>query len=1189
MAGNGRFEQGHTEMSNKSLHRRLGRSGRHAARSMRRNHIGAGRPIREHFPCELLEQRRLLAVDFQPFLLDVPVNRLDVATGMQSGTTEPMVTVSDFDPGILAVSNQAGLQTSTDAGGVFTATAGYNSFLAGLSIPTQPAATPVTSSGGDTDTAFDADGRLFWTNLARTGTTGVRGIAVAELDPTNPNMQIGATSLLPNTGQNDDKQFLAADTDPLGVSPYRNNLYMAWTRLGGNASGQWEVLFSASSDGGVTWSGPVQISDADGGDNNFGTIDDEGVVWPADVAVAANGDVYVAYHAQPGFLAPSPSDGRGNPDGVSGRTYVARSTDGGQTFTQKTQSFAAGESDVTSNVQSTVGAVPGARFWTLGAGQPFVLVDDARPGNVYVVTNDDPNDDPTSGDAADVVISRSTDNGLNWTTSTISSGPNNSFQFFPAAAIDEFGNIAVAWYDNRAGAVDGNGDFLLDLFATFSTDGGLTWAPEFQVNDQPLTTVTAGTNVRFNGGDLDLDGSTTDIDGDETYRIGEYLGIDLFGGTAYVTWNGNTFAGPNPVGHQAMFDAFAIRGRLTVQGDDNGAPTDDLFQLRRIAGNTDFIEVLVNGQRQYAGLLESLFDITFEGLEGNDRLIVDFSQGDPTAVLGDVRFDGGLGIDTFETQLDVNMDFANDPVGIGAQPVLWIGFGEASIAFNRLEQADLSGGPSANRIDASGFTYGAVTLSGLSGDDTLLGGSGADRLLGGTGADRLEGRNADDLLIGGIPMDSPGAGADLSDDTLFGGRGNDVLIGDNAEPRRGAPPDDLSGGVDQLFGGDGDDRLYGQGGLDALEGGFGADSLYGGHGNDIMLAGAPLSLQTTQWDASADFLEGGFGNDLMYGDSANIFLPAVSDLVLIGGNDTLLGGDGNDTLHGQAGDDEMEGGLGSDSLLGGNGNDAMVGGTRPSLPLWPLDFSADFLDAGAGNDVLLGDNGAAVPLALDSGLTGGADTLRGGRGNDSLYGQAGNDQLEGQLGDDLMLGGRGNDILSGGGGVDVLFGEQGADYLLGGSENDRLEGGSGHDVLHGNEGDDNLAGGDGADILLGWDGSDFLGGGNGRDVLIGGLGRDRLEAEDGEDILIGGITTHDANDSALLAILAEWNSPRTYLERVQNVIDGTGTAIRLNGLFFLSLNVSVLDDGGALDELLGGPADDWFLPLGFDQVLDANP
>lgn len=1131
----------------------------------------------------------MLSVDFQAFLLQAPTNRTDVATGMLSGTTEPMVTVSDFDPGLIAVTNQAGLQASVNAGGTFSATSGYNALLAGLSIPTQPAATPVTSSGGDTDTAFDADGRLFWTNLARTGATGVRGIAVAELDPTNPSVQIGTTALLPNTGQNDDKQFLAADTDPLGISPFRNNLYMAWTRLGGNASGQWEVLFSASSDGGVTWSGPVQISDADGADNMFGNNDDEGVVWPADVAVDANGDVYVAYRAQPGFLAASPSDGRGNPDGISGRTYIARSMDGGQTFTQKNQAFTAGQSDMTANVQSAVGAVPGARFWTTGAGQPFVLADSARPGNIYVITNDDPDNDPTTGDAADVVIARSTDNGLNWSISTISSGPNNSFQFFPAAAIDPFGNIAVAWYDNRSGATDGNGDFLLDLFATYSTDGGLTWAPEFQVNDQPLTTVTAGTAVRFNGADLDFDGSTTDIDGDETYRIGEYLGIDLFAGTAYVSWNGNTFAGPNPNGHQAMFDSFSINGRLTIRGDDSGAPEDDVFELRRIANNSDFIEVLVNGQRQYAGLLESLFDISFQGLGGNDRLIVDFSQGDPTDVLGDVRFDGGVGVDSFQTQLDTDMEFANDPVGIGAQPVLWIGFGQASIAFNRLEQADLSGGGSANRIDASGFTYGSVTLSGGAGNDTLLGGTGADQLLGGTGSDRIEGGRGDDVMIGGIPEDSTGPAADFSDDTLFGGRGNDLLIGDNAAPRRGAPPEPSVGGNDQLLGGDGDDRLYGQGGVDAMEGGFGADSLYGGPGNDIMLAGTPLNLNSTQWDDSADLVEGGLGNDLMYADSANIFLPALSDLVLIGGNDTLRGGDGNDTLHGQAGDDQMEGGLGSDSLLGGNGNDAMVGGTNPSLPQWPLDFSADFLDGGAGNDTLLGDNGTAIPLALDSGLSGGNDTLRGGRGNDLLYGQAANDQIEGQLGDDQLFGGRGNDVLVAEAGVDLLFGEQGADYLAGGSENDRLEGGSGPDLLHGNEGDDDLNGGEGADILLGDEGSDDLLGGAGRDLLIGGLGRDRLEAQDGEDILIGGVTAHDVNDSALNAILAEWNSGRTYLERVQNLIDGTGTDTRLNGLFYLSPGATVLDDGGALDELLGGPADDWFLPFQFDQILDANP
>jgi hypothetical protein len=59
----------------------------------------------------------------------------------------------------------------------------------------------------------------------------------------------------------------------------------------------------------------------------------------------------------------------------------------------------------------------------------------------------------------------------------------DAFQLFPTASIDPFGDIVVAWYDNRRGLTNRTGRFLLDFFATYSTDGGSTWATPFQVNE----------------------------------------------------------------------------------------------------------------------------------------------------------------------------------------------------------------------------------------------------------------------------------------------------------------------------------------------------------------------------------------------------------------------------------------------------------------------------------------------------------------------------------------------------------------------------------------------------------------------------------------------------------------------------------------------------------------------------------
>src|SRR5262249_54397066 len=152
-------------------------------------------------------------------------------------------------------------------------------------------------------------------------------------------------------------------------------------------------------------------------------------------------------------------------------------------------------------------------------------------------------------------------------------------------------NIVVAWYDNRRGLTNAAGNFRIDVFARYSTDGGQTWSDPFMVNDATNSfDPDPGAVNRFAGPPA-------------TTRIGEYFGVALFGGTAYVAWNGNTRdAFGNPTGQQVFFDSFAIRGSLTVTGTDG----NDTITLRSLAGGADYAEVLVNGRREYAGLWSAL-------------------------------------------------------------------------------------------------------------------------------------------------------------------------------------------------------------------------------------------------------------------------------------------------------------------------------------------------------------------------------------------------------------------------------------------------------------------------------------------------------------------------------------------------------------------------------------------------------
>jgi hypothetical protein len=469
--------------------------------------------------------------------------------------------VNPTDPAKLAYSNQNLVSTTTTAGQQFSPVTRW----------------PLLLTGGDTSTAFDGQGSLFWTNLD----LFTNGINIVQLDPASGVVIAGPFQVdVPpsNISGNfsDDKEWLAAD-------PVTNNLYVAWTQFGPFGS---QVLLTRSTNQGQTWGPTVKVSP----DPPFGQLQ-QGLVQQLTVAVGPDSTVYVAYHSEPGYIS-------GNPSGNRGQTIVQRYSNDLSIGLSTTAAFGQGQSDVTFNYQDYPRTIPGTTFWTIGSSQPYILPDPARPGNIYVVAADDPNNGAGgTTDPADVVLARSTDYGVTWTTSTIDSGVpvagmDSSFQLFPTAAIDPFGDIVVAWYDNRDGNFNAAGHYLLDVYARYSTDGGLTWSPAFQVNDA---------NHHF-----DPDANPDKVDGHPgTTRIGEYFGVALYGGTAYVDWNGNTVdSSGNATGQQVFTKSFGIQGSLHVF-DDN--PNANTISIARIPGGAlDSIQVLVNGQPEYAGRASAL-------------------------------------------------------------------------------------------------------------------------------------------------------------------------------------------------------------------------------------------------------------------------------------------------------------------------------------------------------------------------------------------------------------------------------------------------------------------------------------------------------------------------------------------------------------------------------------------------------
>lgn len=417
--------------------------------------------------------------------------------------------------------------------------------------------------------------------------------------------------------------------------------------------------------------------------------------------------------------------------------------------------------------------------------------------------------------------------------------------------------------------------------------------------------------------------------------------------------------------------------QLTVSDLDGGA-----FPVIAIGGGGN--DSLTGGNARDILLGGAGMDLLI-GNGGDDVLLGQGSSNDTLmGGAGNDIINGGRGTDVVTEQADANFTLTNRGL-----------VGNGIDLLRNIEQAVITGGPSANRIDASAFFFPggvcSVTLNGGGGDDTLIASPCNDVLFGGSGGD---------LMFGGAGNDFMGGQGGR--DTMWGESGNDKVNG------QGSSGDQISGGPgdDRLFGGPGVDRLFESTGGDVT---LFATVMTGAAGNDRVFELEVVRLDTGDSDDRIDLsgfslaysvITTGGGNDLVIGSS---------------GRDFVFGGDGDDTLTGLGGDDQLFGDAGQNSLLGGEGNDSLSGGASD-------------------------------------------DILNGGSGDDTLEGGAGNDGLSGSTGNDLLIGGNDSDTLFGGGGEDSLFGGAGDDTAFGGSAADELSGGAGADKLVGGSGNGNDTG-----------------------------------------------------------------------------------------------------------------------------------
>lgn len=301
---------------------------------------------------------------------------------------------------------------------------------------------------GDPMVYFDMLGNAYYCHLGPFGNTGILIARSSDGGKTWSNSKkiYGNDGSVPFM----DKQWLTSDRSD---TKYKNNLYISWTQFdkygSSNPKDSSRILFSRSTDHGVTFSSPLVISKYLGD-----TKDGDSTVEGAVPCVSPEGNVYVAWSGPQGIV-------------------FTKSTDGGLSFPP--------EKFVVKQAGGWTYEVPGIYRCN---GLPFTDCDISESpykGTIYINYSDS-----TNGDH-DVFIVKSTDEGETWSAPVRVNDDavaNGKEQFMSHFSVDPVtGAINVLFYDRR-----NYSDSKTDVYMARSTDGGATFE-NIKVSDEPFTPV----------------------------------------------------------------------------------------------------------------------------------------------------------------------------------------------------------------------------------------------------------------------------------------------------------------------------------------------------------------------------------------------------------------------------------------------------------------------------------------------------------------------------------------------------------------------------------------------------------------------------------------------------------------------------------------------------------------------------
>lgn len=297
---------------------------------------------------------------------------------------------------------------------------------------------------GDPTIICDTNGHFFFFHLSGQPSGPFLDQIVAQKSTDQGASWSSGASIGYNSVKQNDKQWSVVDT--------RNNtIYTTWTLFDAygstNPNDSSHILFSKSTDGGISWS-PVLRIDQKGGDCK----DSDSTVEGAVPAVGPNGEVYVTWAGSQGLI-------------------FDKSLDGGNTWMTN---------------DKVVTAVPGGWDLTIPGiyranGLPITVCDVSNgphKGTIYVNWTDQRN----GSSDTDVWLVKSSDGGNTWSAPIrVNNDAAGKQQFFTWIAIDQTnGYLYFVFYDRRNYT-----DNRTDVYMARSTDGGSSFQ-NFKVSASPF-------------------------------------------------------------------------------------------------------------------------------------------------------------------------------------------------------------------------------------------------------------------------------------------------------------------------------------------------------------------------------------------------------------------------------------------------------------------------------------------------------------------------------------------------------------------------------------------------------------------------------------------------------------------------------------------------------------------------------